>query len=138
LIALVDTGPLVAFFNRRDRHHDWAAATLGELAPPLLTCEPVLSEVCFLLQRGGLKARLATTLVERGLLEVPFRADVEARTIGRLLDKYEDVPMSLADACLVRMSEQHADCIVITLDSDFRVYRRHGRRRIPTRMPDAT
>ena len=52
-----------------------------------------------------------------------------------LLRRYRNVPMSLADACLVRLSELYGDCAVLTLDSDFRIYRRHGRQVIPVLAP---
>ena len=50
---LLDTGPLVALLNRRDRYHHWAVRTIDALEAPLLTCEPVVSEAWFLIRRGG-------------------------------------------------------------------------------------
>jgi len=132
--VLLDTSPLVAFFNRRDRHHDWAVEQWGRLEPPLLTCEAILSEAAFLLGREGTGAPVLE-LVARGLVETPFRLQDETSSVARLMARYEDVPMSLADACLVRMSEQLADSQVLTLDRHFTIYRRHGRRTIPTIMP---
>lgn len=49
--VLLDTGPLVAFLNKRDQYHSWTVSELASMAPTLLTCEAVLSESCFLLQR---------------------------------------------------------------------------------------
>lgn len=133
---LLDTGPLVAFLNRRDRYHRWATTQLAELAPPLFTCEAVLSEACFLLRqvRGGGEAVLE--LLRRGLVQVPFRLDENLGSVAKLLGRYANVPISLADACLVRMAEQQPDSGVLTLDRDFRVYRRDGRYVIPTTMPE--
>lgn len=133
--TLIDTGPLVAFLNRRDRFHRWATAQLAEVAAPVVTCEAVLWEACFLLRQftGGSQAVLE--LVSRGLVRVGFRLDENVGPVAKLLAKYESVPMSLADACLVRMAEQYPDSGVLTLDRDFRVYRRHGRHVIPTVMP---
>ena len=74
-------------------------------------------------------------LVERGLVRLPFRLEAETGSVRRLLSRYSDVPMSLADACLVRMSEQVSNSVLLTLDRDFKVYRKHGRNVIPTRMP---
>lgn len=132
---IVDTGPLVALLNRRDRHHGWAREQWARIEAPLLTCEPVIAEACFLVRSndGGMAAVL--DLVQRGVLELSFRVADEAGVISRLLRKYRDVPMSLADACLVRMAERHQDGVVMTLDSDFRVYRKNGRRLIPTLTP---
>ena len=133
--VLMDTGPLVASLNRRDRYHRWAKARLGELDPPISTCEPVLAEACFLLRDtpGGAAAVLA--LVERGVLQVDFQVTPHARSLATLMTKYADVPMSLADACLVRMTELDGGRSVMTLDGDFLRYRRHGRQVIPIMMP---
>ena len=131
----MDTGPLVALLNRRDRHHDWAVDLFSSLKPPLYTCEPVLAEACFLLQDvpGGADAVMA--LVERGIVVVAFSVSEEAEALRRLMKKYADVPMSLADACLVRMTEFERESQVITLDSDFRQYRRNRRQVVPVVMP---
>jgi predicted nucleic acid-binding protein len=133
----VDTGPLVAFLNRRDRLHGWARRQLAELEPPLLTCEAVVTETCHLVRNleGGSEAVMR--LITSGALVVPFRLDQELGPVAKLLRKYADVPMSLADACLVRMAEQVADSTVLTVDTDFRVYRKHGRQVIPTMLPQA-
>lgn len=134
-VILVDTGPLVAYLNARDRYHDWAKEQLGLVQPPLLTCEAVLSEVLFLL-RGHRAAQAAVMgFVESGLLRLPFRLQDEAGTVSKLLQRYAEVPMSLADACLVRMSEQHGSTVVLTLDSDFAIYRRHRRQVVPNIRP---
>lgn len=133
--VLVDTGPLVASLNRRDRFHAWAKAQLAEMEPPLLTCEAVVAEACFLLRQLPGGSSSVIEFLARKVLEIPFRLDANARSIAGLLEKYADVPMSLADACLVRLSELKEDALVWTLDSHFRLYRRHGRQVIPTLMP---
>jgi uncharacterized protein len=133
--VLVDAGPIVAFLNSRDRYHEWSKETFAEIDAPVLSCEAVLSEACFLLRnsRGGGEAVLK--LVERGLVRLPFRLEAETPPVRRLLSRYSNVPMSLADACLVRMSEELSDAVILTLDRDFKIYRKHGRHVIPTRMP---
>lgn len=135
-VRLVDTGPLVAALNRRDRHHGWAKDVLGAIRPPLLTCDAVLSEAAYLLGRvaGGRPALME--LVVRGLVQSPFRLQEEAPAVRQLLLRYASTRMDLADACLVRMSELHSDCELLTIDREFRdVYRRRGRQVIPTVMP---
>ncbi|WP_428275136.1 type II toxin-antitoxin system VapC family toxin [Candidatus Palauibacter sp.] len=135
--TILDTGPLIAFLNSRDGHHRWAREQWARVEPPFLTCEAVIAEACFLAHRLGSGAPEAVvSLVARGVLEVSFRLADEAAAVARMMKKYDDVPMSLADACLVRMSEQHPGSVVLTLDGDFRIYRRSKRQRIPTRMPD--
>ena len=133
--TLVDAGPLVAFLNRGDAHHVWARSQLARLQPPLVTCEAVLAEACDLLRRhpGGVPALL--TVVDRGLVSVGFRLDEHVRRVAELMDRYADVPMSLADACLVRMSELSPGADVLTLDPGFRHYRRLGRQTIPLIIP---
>lgn len=135
-VRLIDTGPLVATLNRRDRHHSWAASVLAAMPPPLLTCEAVLAESAYLLRglAGGSAALME--LVTRGLIQVRFSLQKEAPAIRQLLKRYASVRMDLADACLVRMTELDADCELLTIDSEFRdVYRRRGRQTIPTVMP---
>jgi predicted nucleic acid-binding protein len=131
---LVDAGPIVALLDNRDRFHDWARNQLSERKPPLLTCEAVLTEAAHLLRRAhGNQALLA--LVRRGLVSIPFRLVDEISRVEKLIERYANVPMSLADACLVRMAELHDDFAIVTLDSDFQIYRKNGRQVIPTIMP---
>ncbi len=134
--AIADTGPLVAFLNSKDVWHTWVVERLAEIEPPLLTCESVISETCFLLRAVPRGVAAVFDLVKRGVLVLPFRLAEEATAVERFLKRYESVPMSVADACLVRMTELDARSTVLTLDSDFRIYRRHGRQAIPLVSPD--
>jgi predicted nucleic acid-binding protein len=131
--VLVDAGFLIALLSRRDRHHAWAAAQSPGLAPPWKTCEAVLSEAFHLLgARGG--PGLAA-LLRRGAVVTAFDLADELSGVLNLRQKYADVPMSLADACLVRMSETLANPVILTTDADFRIYRRHGRQVVPCVTP---
>jgi uncharacterized protein len=135
--TLVDTGLIVAFLNGRDRYHAWAVETLSVIRPPLLTCEAVLSEAVFLLRRLAGGPEKVIELVTRGVVIPSFRLEGEAPSVKRLLARYGEVPMDLADACLVRMTELQSNCVLLTIDSEFRnVYRRHGRQAIPTLLPE--
>jgi predicted nucleic acid-binding protein len=134
--VLVDAGFLVALLHRRDSHHTWAASQATQLAPPWGTCEAVLSETFHLLGSRGLAA--VGNLLHRGALLAAFELSDHVKPVLTLMHKYADVPMSLADACLVRMTEVLADPILLTTDSDFRVYRRHGRQVVPCMMPNAS
>lgn len=133
--VVVDTGPLVALLNRRDRHHDWVREVLDTVEPPVFTCEAVISEACFLLGRidGGQDAVLQ--LLSDDILKLDFRMESEFDALRALMKKFANVPMALADACLVRMTELDPRSQVLTLDSDFRVYRRNRRQAVPTIMP---
>ncbi|MDZ4259376.1 MAG: PIN domain-containing protein [Gemmatimonadales bacterium] len=132
---VVDTGPLVALLNRRDRHHAWIREVLDTVEPPIFTCEAVVSEACFLLSRlaGGQNALLE--LLASDVVAIDFKLDAEIDPVRTLMRKFATVPMSLADACLVRMSELDAKTTIATLDGDFRGYRRNRRQIIPTIMP---
>ena len=125
--AIVDTGPLVAFFDRSQRHHSWVVARIEEIEPPLLVCEPVLTEAMYLIARYPRAANALLGLLHNGALRIAFQIEANVEPLGRLLQKYRDTPMSLADACIVRMAEIHDRHDVLTLDSDFAVYRKHGR-----------
>ena len=132
--VLVDAGFLVALLSRHDRNHRWAAAQAARTPPPWTTCDAVLSEGFHLVGRTGVRPFAA--LLRRKALLPGFDLRVEAVRVLDLMEKYDDVPMSLADACLVRMTELHPAPLLLTTDADFRVYRRHGRQVVPVAMPD--
>ncbi len=134
--ALVDSGPVVALLRPDDPYHDWARETLGALKPPLSTCEAVLAEASYLLRRVPGASSGVLELVVRGILEVRFRLDAEVTVVRDLMQRYRSVPMSLADACLVRMAELEPQAALITLDQDFLIYRRNARHRIAVVMPE--
>ena len=133
--VIIDTGPLVALLNRRDRHHAWARRILSAVAPPVFTCEAVVSEACFLLGSLSGGSEKLLELVSKDIVRVDFQLHPEVGAIRELMRKFADVPMSFADACLVRMTELERATAVLTLDSDFQVYRRNRRQRIPLITP---
>lgn len=128
---IIDTGPLVAYLNRRDHHHEWVKKQFAQIIPPLLTCESVISEACFLVRglAGGKEAIM--DLLQRNLIIVSFNLNDEHAAVKKLLARYATLPTSLADAALVRMAEMHSNSQIFTLDKDFHVYRMHGRQTIP-------
>ena len=134
--VVIDTGPLVALLNRSDRHHTWVREVLDAIEPPIFTCEPVVSEACFLLARlhGGQNTLLE--LLSNEIVKIDFRMSAEFDALRTLMQKFANVPMSLADACLVRMTELEPRSRVLTLDGDFRIYRRKRGQAIATIMPD--
>lgn len=134
--VLLDTGPLVSFLASGLRHHLWTVEQWKRLRPPLLTCEPVLTEAAFLLTREGRDADAVFELLERKVIRIALSVQEEQADLRALMHRYRNRPMSLADACLVRLSEIHKSGEIFTLDSDFRIYRRHGDKVIPVRMPD--
>ena len=132
-VVLVDAGFVVALLSSRDTHHQWAAAQAPQLAPPWSTCEAALSEAFHLLGARG--APGLSALLRRRSVLAAFDLAKDMEAVLKLMQKYSDVPMSLADACLVRMTETFADPMLLTTDADFRVYRRHSRHVIPCVIP---
>jgi predicted nucleic acid-binding protein len=132
---LLDSGPLAGFLVKTDEHYRWADEMWGRLYEPLWTCEAVLSESIFLLQSSGVSIDPLLELFERSLVRIDFSVSSHQPDVLNLLRKYADQPMSLADACLVRMAELNDNCQVFTTDRHFRVYRRKGRSVIPLLAP---
>lgn len=132
--VLADAGYVIALLNRQDTHHRWAVTLAHRYPPPWNLCEAALSEAFHLVgDRGG---GPLISLLRRGSLQVSFNLQSELEPVLRLMKKYSDVPIGLADACIVRMSETTPNPVVLTTDSDFRIYRRHGRQVIPCMSPD--
>ena len=132
--VLVDAGFVVALLSSRDAHHRWAVALASELPPPWRTCEAVLSEAFHVLGESG--APSLGELLRRQALVVAFTFSENLEPIVKLIEKYSNVPMGFADACLVRMTETLADPILLTTDGDFRLYRRHSRQVVPCVTPE--
>jgi predicted nucleic acid-binding protein len=130
--GIADTGFLVAFVNRNDRHHEWAARLAERVTSPLLTCEAVLAETAFHLKNVA----LTLELLGEGLIVLGFDCREHLQQLETLARRYADRNPDLADLCLVRMSELNPRHSVITIDrGDFRVYRRNKRESIPLICP---
>ena len=129
MINICDTGPILAYLNRNDPHHAWAVALMKQLTPPLLTCEPVLTEVCYFLRDDGMRIDPVFDMLERDVLRLDFELVTHWPRLRVLMSRFGS--MDLADAALVVMTEQHARCQVLTVDrKDFALYRRHDRQTI--------
>jgi predicted nucleic acid-binding protein len=135
MAVLRDTGPWVALLSRNDTHHKWAVEQFRLLSPPLLSCEAVVAETCFLLKRSAFDPSLALQFVERGVVQLPFVLQEQIGSVSSLFKRYENVPASLADAALIRLAEINDSPLLLTTDSDFHIYRRHGRQMIPLVTP---
>ena len=134
--TLLDTGPLLAYLDASDQWHKWVNQQWRSLRPPLLICEPVLTEIIFLLRSRGLNLEPLWELLRREILEIDFDAKQEFENIAVLMRRYAHLPMDFADACLVRMAEKRHDVRVFTLARDIKIYRRHGRQVVPLICPD--
>ena len=130
--GIADTGFLVAFANRRDRHHGWAVSVAEQVSTPVLTCEAVLAETAFHLENAG----IVLSMIRDGLTTIAFQCNEHLLQLEALATRYADRKPDLADLCLVRMSELHPAHKIITVDQeDFRVYRRNKREMIPLVVP---
>lgn len=134
-VVLLDTGPLVGFLTDGSEHHDWVCEQWKRLRPPMITCEPVLTEAAFLLKREGADPDAIFALLERKILQIGLNLEDELADVRALMRRYRGRPMSLADACLVRMAEMHVRATIFTFDKDFRIYRRHGTKSLDVLMP---
>jgi len=131
--VIADSSALVALVRHDDQHHRWLNAHVDALPMPWRTCEAALSETFHLIgERGVVKVK---EMLRRGAVVLSFDLGDEIGPVLTLMDKYADVPMSLADACLVLMSETLPDPVVLTTDADFKIYRRHGRQIVPCLLP---
>ena len=129
--GIADTGFLVAFANARDQHHGWALDVAEDVTEPLLTCEAVLAEAAFHLGDAG----LVLEMISEELIQLDFVCNDHLAHLAALAKRYKDRKPDLADLCLIRMSELHPKHSVITVDEDFRVYRRNKREVIPLISP---
>ena len=129
MTTICDTGPLVAYLNRRDPYHDWALALMKQVRPPMLTSEPVLTEAVYFLREDRLEIEPLFELLERDALRLDFDLSAHWPRIRTLMARYDR--MDLADASIVAMSEIYKRSQVLTVDrKDFTVYRRNDRQTI--------
>ena len=136
MITVCDTGPIVAYLNRQDPHHDWAVAVMKQTRPPLLTCEAVLTEVAYFLREDGVDLDPLFRMLERDALLIDFDMSAHWPRMRTLMRRY--ARMDLADASVVVMSEVHARSQVLTVDAkDFGIYRRNDRQVIRFIAPTA-
>ena len=132
--AILDTGPLVAYLRPQEAFHEWSVEQFESAERPFISCEPVVTEACFLVARVDRPASRVLELLERGAVRIGFDLGDELAAVRTLMRRYAGVPMSLADACLVRLAELTGSPIC-TLDSDFAIYRAHGRRALDLITP---
>jgi predicted nucleic acid-binding protein len=130
----LDSGPIVAYLYRRDTYHDWAIEAFGELKAPVITCEPALTEACFLIGRNRWPAMRVLEYVLESEIRIGLQLEDEIEAVRTLMQRYQNVPMSLADACLVRLAEM-TGLPICTIDRDFEIYRTHRRRELNLIMP---
>jgi predicted nucleic acid-binding protein len=133
--VLLDTGVIVALLDRSETEHASCVATLEGLGHPIVTCEAVIAESCYLLRglQGASEAVLEN--VERGVFQIPFRIAHSAAAVWSTLRKYRDLAPDFADACLIQLADELDTGDILTLDRDFRAYRWHRNRRFNLLIP---
>ena len=128
--VLLDTGVLVALLDRSEKYHEACAQIVPSIESPLVTCEAVITEACYLLRTTPGAAAAVLENVDQGVFLIPYRLQSRARRLSSLLKKYSDVPMDFADATLVVLAEELSTRVVLTTDRrDFGIYRIRGRGR---------
>lgn len=135
--VILDTGPIVASFCRRDEHHLWARRVFAQVASGSLICEAVLTEACYLVAKEGVARAKVIEFLSHGRL-TPVSLSNELPAIRKLLDRYADAPMDFADACVVRLAELNSGLQVCTVDSQFRFFRQNGDQQISLIAPFAS
>ncbi|HWC15895.1 MAG TPA: PIN domain-containing protein [Terriglobales bacterium] len=134
MITICDTGPLVAYLNRNDPYHGWATALMKQVRSPMLTTEPVLTEVAYFLRADRVDVAPLFQLLERDAVRLDFQLAAHWPRVRILMARYDQ--MDLADASIVVMSERHPRSQVLTVDrKDFSIYRRNDRQVIEFVFP---
>ena len=121
--VLLDTGVIVALLDRSERQHDRCAAIVAELEQPLVTCEAVIAESCYLLKKMPGAADAVLENVAHGIFQVPFQLSRSAASVRSIMRKYRDRPADFADACLIHLADELSTAEILTLDRDFEFYR---------------
>lgn len=121
--VIVDTGPIVAFFDKNEHNHHFVLEQMQNLEGPFYTCEAVLSEALFLLGKKISWKEKFLSLLASGKIEVPFSYSNHAFRVQEIIQTYKNLPSSFADACLLCMAETTPESRVFTLDGDFSIYR---------------
>jgi uncharacterized protein len=132
---ITDSGPLVSLLDRSDKHHVWAKAQFNENLYPILTCDGVIAETAYLLNSAGIPPWTVLELLRRNVIKLNFDLALNLDRVLELMQKYSDTPMDFVDGCLVVMTELKRECRLITIDSDFHIYRRFERQSIPLIIP---
>ena len=121
--VLLDTGVIVALLDRSEKFHKACAEMLETLSAPLVTCEAVLAESCYLLRNLPGASEAVIDNVAAGIFQVPLQLSAQAAAIKQILRKYRDRKIDLADACLIHLAQEFATGEILTLDRDFQIYR---------------
>ena len=121
--VLLDTGAIVALLDRSERHHARCVTAMEDLERPLVTCEAVIAESCYLVRGLPAAAEAILENVERGVFQISFQLSRAAASVRSILRKYRDLTPDFADACLIQFADELDTGDILTLDRDFQSYR---------------
>jgi uncharacterized protein len=121
--VLLDTGFIVALLDRSENFHKACARTVREVEAPLVTCEAVITESCYLLRNLSGASEAVVENMAAGIFQVPFQLSRDTAGVKQVLRKYKDRKIDLADACLIRLADQVGTGDILTLDQNFTIYR---------------
>ena len=120
---LIDSGPLIAFLSSSEHYHRWVLEQMSQMDGDLVTTESVLSEVVFLMKQNRVAINAIKELIEQKLLQIISAFSTEPITCFNMVEKYVDLPSSVADISLVYVYSTTKNSIIFTLDSDFLIYK---------------
>ena len=121
--VLLDTGVIVALLDRSEKFHQASATAIREVQAPLITCEAVIAESCYLLRNLPGAPEAVIENVAAGIFQIPLQLSRETAGVKQALRKYRDLQIDLADACLIRLADDFESADILTLDRDFEIYR---------------
>jgi len=121
--VLLDTGVIVALLDRSEQNHEKCLLSVESVTQPLVTCEAVIAESCYLLRDVAGASEAILENVEKGVFQIPFSITRQAGSVRRIIRRYRDQQIDFADACLIRLAEELDTGEILTLDSDFHIYR---------------
>ena len=124
--CLIDAGPLIALFNNSDRYHQSVLEFIRDYQGVLLTTWPVITEVCYMLNFSNQAQTDFLKWISIGAVRIHEIGNLSMDRLIELINKYNDVPMDLADASLVLVSEETVITEIISIDSDFNIYRNNN------------
>ena len=130
--VLLDTGVIVGLLDRSESLHRACAGAVQELKAPLITCEAVIAESCYLLRDLPGAPEAVIENIAAGIFQIPFQLSRESIRVKHVLRKYRDRSIGLADACLICLADEFGTGEILTLDRDFAIYR--WRKSKPFRM----
>ena len=123
-VSLIDSGPIIALFNKKDRYHKKCLNFFKSYRGSLISSCSVVTEVIYLLSFSITAQMNFLEWIERGGLTIHELSADDLDYIKKRMKKYSDLPMDFANASLMSFSEKFSIDAIISIDSDFSIYRK--------------